>query len=124
MTNKYLRAFVIGSSCLVFLPFFFAVSNFDTEKFNFDYKWYTFLAPVAFGLLNLLTLIVAEKLKISNRNRFLYASIIAPTVVLISVALFKIYNYTMIDWIYHIIGIYALYFFVLNVVLYNLDIYV
>jgi hypothetical protein len=124
MTNKYLRSFVIGSSCLVFFPYFYAVSNFDPNKFNYDYKWYTFLAPIGLGLMNMISLIAAEKWGLSSRNRFLYTSIIAPTLVLSAVILFKVYNYTAEDWVSHIIGMYLLYFVVLNFVLYYLDKYV
>jgi hypothetical protein len=124
MTNKYLRSFVIGSSCLVFLPYFYVVSKFNPSKFNFDYTWYTFIAPIGLGLMNLASLIIAEKFSISNSNRFLYASIIAPTLVLATVMFFKIYNYTTEDWISHIIGLYSMYFVVFNFVLYYLDKYV
>ena len=56
MINQYLRAFVIGSSCLVFLPYFYVVSHFTKEKFNFDYMTYTFLAPPSLGLMNMISL--------------------------------------------------------------------
>ena len=70
MSNDYLRAFVIGSSCIVFLPYFYAVANFDTQQFNFNYKLYTFLAPIALGLMNLLSLIISKKYNISYKNRW------------------------------------------------------
>lgn len=124
MTNKYLRAFVIGSSFFVFIPYFYAVSNFDPKHFNFDYKIYTYLAPFALGLMNLFSLILAKKFNISNHNRFLYTSIIAPTFVLSTVYYFNIYNYTIHEWMEHIINVYLLYFIVFNYVVYFLDKYV
>ena len=124
MSHEYLRAFVIGSSCIVFLPYFYAVSNFDPQQFNFNYKLYTFLAPIALGLMNLLSLIISKKYNISYKNRFLYTSIIAPTCVLFTVIYFKIYNYTINQWLSHIINLYLLYFFIFNFVLYYLDKYV
>lgn len=124
MRNEYLRAFVIGSSCFVFLPYFYIVSNFDTDQFNFDYKTYTYLAPVALGIMNLISFILSKKYNISTKNRFLYTSIIAPTFVLLTVIYFNIYNYTIIDWFYHTINLYLLYFIVFNYIVYYLDKYV
>jgi hypothetical protein len=121
MSNQYLRAFVIGSSCFVFLPYFYAVSQFEPSYFNYDYKSYTFLAPVALGFMNLISLILAKEFNISNKNRFLYTSIIAPTFVLFTVIYFNIYNYTIYEWFNHIIKLYLLYFIVVNYILYYLD---
>lgn len=124
MDNEYLRSFVIGSSWLVFIPYFYIVSNFDPEQFNFDYKLYTYFAPAALGIMNLISLIIAKKYNISTKNRFLYTSIIAPTLVLFTVIYFNIYNYTILDWFYHTINLYLLYFIVFNYIVYNLDKYV
>jgi hypothetical protein len=124
MGNEYLKSFVIGSSWLVFLPYFYIVSNFDPSQFNFDYKLYTYFAPAALGIMNLISLIIAEKYNITTKNRFLYTSIIAPTLVLITVIYFNIYNYTILDWFYHTINLYLLYFIVFNYIVYYLDKYV
>ena len=97
MSNEYLRAFVIGSSCFVFLPYFFCVSRFKKEDFNFIYKPYTFLAPPALGLMNVTSLFLAKQFNLSKENRFLLISILAPTLVLATIILLKIcYN---IIWI-------------------------
>lgn len=124
MSNQYLRAFVIGSSYLVFFPYFYAVSRFKPEKFNFDYKTYSFLAPIGLGFMNLLSLIIANQFNISRKNRYLLTSIVAPTYVLFLVYFFKIYNYTINEWISHAINLYIVYFVVVNFILYNLDKYV
>ena len=121
MSNEYLRSFVLGSSWLVFIPYFYIVSNFDPQQFNFDYKLYTYFAPAALGIMNLISLIIAKKYNISTKNRFLYTSIIAPTLVLFTVIYFNIYNYTILDWFYHTINLYLLYFIVFNYIIYNLD---
>lgn len=124
MSNKYLRAFVIGSSWVVFLPYFYFVSNFDPQQFNFDYKLYTYFAPAFLGIMNLISLLLANKFNISTKNRFLYTSIIAPTLVLFTVISFNIYNYTLYDWFHHTINLYLLYFIVFNYIIYYLDKYV
>lgn len=124
MKNEYIRAFVIGSSFLVFLPYFFAVSRFNPKDFNFSYVLYTFLAPVCLGLMNVFSLFIKNKFNLSNENRFLFISLLAPTLVLLTVMFFKIYNYTKKRWISHSVKVYLLYFCVWNFVVYNLDKYV
>jgi hypothetical protein len=121
---NYLRAFVIGSSCIVVLPFYYIVFHFDKKKFNYNYDSYTFLAPIVLGLMNVFSLFICEKYNLSRRERFLVISIIAPTLVMLTIILFKIYNYTTIQWINHIIKLYLVYFLMWNVVVYNLDKYV
>lgn len=124
MSNEYLRAFVIGSCCLVFLPYFYVVSRFNSKKINFDYKLYTFLAPISLGLMNLASLLIAQLFGLSHDNRFLIMSIIAPTLVATTIILFKIYNYTKEEWIIHIVNLYIFYFIIFNFILNNLDKYV
>ena len=124
MINEYIRAFVIGSSFLVFLPYFYAVSRFNPKDFNFSYVPYTFLAPISLGLMNMFSLFIKNKFNLSNENRFLLISLLAPTLVLLTVMFFKIYNYTIKRWINHSVKVYLLYFFVWNFVVYNLDKYV
>jgi hypothetical protein len=121
MVKEYLRAFVIGSSYLAFLPFFYSVYGFEKEKFNFDYSLYTFLAPPTLGLMNVISLFIANKLNINKKQRFLLTSIIAPTIVVITVIYFNIYNYTLEEWVSHIVQLYLLYFIVFNSVIYALD---
>jgi hypothetical protein len=124
MLNEYLRAFVIGSSFPVFVPFFYSVSRFEKEKFNFNYEAYTFLAPPSLGFMNVVSLFLANQLNINKKLRFLLTSLIAPTLVLFTVIFFNIYNYTFEDWVSHIVQLYLLYFIVVNVIIYNLDKYV
>jgi hypothetical protein len=122
--NQYLRAFIIGSSYPVFFLFFLEVSKFKREYFNFDYTRYTFIAPPALGLMNVVSLYIAEWYDISKELRFLLMSLLAPTIVLSVVAFLKIYNYTKEQWFSHIIKVYFLYFIIFNVIVYTLDKYV
>ena len=124
MSNEYLRAFVIGSSCLIFLPFFIAVSQFKKEYFNFDYVSYTIIAPIFLGFMNMFSLYFAKLLNITKQMRFLLTSLIAPTIVILAVMSFNIYNYTKDQWINHIWKTYLLYFIVVNIILFLLDKYV
>jgi hypothetical protein len=124
MWNEYVRAFVIGSSFLVFLPFFYTVSQFKQEKFNYNYSSYTFVAPLVLGLMNMFSLFLAKQFQLTKQIRFLAISILAPTVVLGYVSLCKIYNYTRGEWIRHILCLYLLYFVMFNIVVHFLDRYI
>ena len=124
MHNEYLRAFVIGSSFLIFAPFFFAVSRFDPKKTNFDYVSYTLLGPIGLGFMNVISLIIAKVFHLSPRMRYLVISILTPTYVTGMILLLKLYNYTKKEWFNHIWKLYLFYFIVVNFNLYLLDKYV
>jgi len=124
MYNEYLRAFVIGSSFMVFAPFFYVVMYFDPKKTNFTYIPYTFLAPFILGMFNVLSLIISNFFHLSRRLRYLAISIIAPMCVLLFITNFKIYNYTKKEWVNHIYKLFLFYFFIFNFVVYFLDKYV
>lgn len=124
MHNEYLRAFVIGSSFFVFAPFFFAVSRFDKKKINFDYVTYTFLGPIGLGIMNVISLLIANQFNLSRRIRYLVISLLTPTYVTAMVIFLKLYNYSKMEWIHHIWKLYLFYFIIVNFDLYFLDKYV
>jgi len=122
MPNQYLRAFVIGSSFFVFIPYFIAVKSFDKRLVNYSYENYTLYAPIGLGLYNVLSLYIANQFNLTKRNRFFLISLLAPTLVVLTVYFLKAYNYTTIQqWFNHIWKLYLLYFIVFNFVVYYLD---
>lgn len=122
MMNPYIRAFVIGSSVLVFLPYFIIVRSSVNKTYSYDD--YTFLAPFGLGFFNVLSLILANYLNLTKKYRFLLISIVAPTLVAIFIHVIQAYNYTNINqWLNHIWKLYLLYFIVFNFVVYYLDKY-
>ena len=122
MINQYLRAFIIGSSFFVFIPYFLAVRSFDKNLVNYSYENYTLYAPIGLGLYNVVSLYIANKFNLTKRNRFLLISILAPTLVAIGIYTRKAYNYNTIqEWFNHIWKLYLLYFVVFNFIVYYLD---
>jgi hypothetical protein len=123
MTNQYLRAFVIGSSFFVFIPYFLAVKYLSDQKFtNYSYENYTLYAPIALGLYNIFALYITSKFNLTKRKTYFLISILTPTLVTISVYILKLYNYNTINqWFHHIWKLYLLYFVVFNFILYPLD---
>ena len=68
----YLKQFVIGSCCLVFLPLYMGYYKLKRKENSF-YK-YTIITPLWFGLWNVLSLIIAKRFNLNMRLRFLLVS--------------------------------------------------
>jgi hypothetical protein len=111
--NEYLKAFVIGSSFLVFLPYFIGVFLARTK--NFTYSLYTFVGPIAMGIGNVLSLLIAQIFNLNIDQRFLVFSLLSPTFVLTFGIIFKAYIMNLTEWITYAIGLYILHFFTWNV---------
>lgn len=120
--NEYLRAFVIGSCFFIFFPYFFIVHFYLREKVA--YVPYTFYAPVALGLFNVLSLLIAKRFQLSREQRYMTIGVIAPTLVALTVYTFNVYDYNTYGWISHIVQLYVFYALMFNVVVYLLDKYV
>ena len=105
---KYLKQFIVGSSYIITLPYFYAVKYSRNEK-NYSYSDYTFVAPLWFGIWNVIFFIIGEKFKLSMRLRFLYASIASSLSIMIIATIFRTYNFTKKQWIKYYIGIFILY---------------
>lgn len=121
---QYLRAFVIGSSMFVFFLHFLAVANLDESKMNYTYKQYTFVAPLYYGLMNMISLYLALQFSLTSRERYLLIGTVSPFIV-ISVSYFmKTYDYEGNEWIRYSIGLFLKHFFIWNVIVYLLDKYV
>ena len=120
---KYLKDFVLGSSYLVFLPYFYSVHNSQSTK-NYSYYEYTLVAPVWFGIWNIISLIIAEYFGLSKRLRFFIVSILSSFSIMAIAYNFKTYTFTNEEWIKYFFYIFLKYLFVWNIVIYNLDKYI
>ena len=117
---KYLREFVIGSSVLVFLPFIYTVA-FKTPKKNYSYENYSLLAPIWFGLWNVISLIIAEHFGLTMRMRFLIISILSCLSIITIVNILKSYNYSKEELRNYYIRIFIRYMITWNIVIYYLE---
>ena len=120
---KYLRDFIIGSSIVVVAPFYYAVHNSQIDK-PYSYYQYTFLAPLAFGFWNVISLIIAEKFGISKKLRFLLISLITYLAIIFFVYYFNVYKLTSNEWIKYFIYQFLRYMIVWNIIIFYLDKYV
>jgi drug/metabolite transporter superfamily protein YnfA len=121
---EYLRAFVIGSSFLVFFPHFLAVAGLDERKLNYTYKQYTFVAPVYYGLLNMISLFIAISFGLSSRQRYLLVGSLSPLIVVAFSYSFQTYDYEGREWLTYGAGLFVKHFLIWNIVVFLLDKYV
>ena len=120
---KYIREFVIGSSFLVFFPFFYIVHN-STSKKSYSYYQYTIAAPIWFGIWNIVSLILAENFGFSKRLRFLIISIISYLSILLIVNYTKTYNFTQTERQKYYLDQLIRYLIIWNIVIFYLDKYI
>jgi hypothetical protein len=122
--SEYLRAFVIGSSYLVFFPHFLAVGMSDNKQLNYSYKEYTFVAPVYLGLINMISLYFTNIYNLSRRMRYIIFGSISPLLVSSFSLIFQTYNYTNERWIIYVIGLFIKHFLIFNIIIFSLDKYI
>ena len=120
---KYLKQFIIGSSYLVFLPYYYSVYNNRNTK-NYSYYHYTLAAPIWLGLWNVLSLIIAENFNLSMRKRFLLVSIMSSISIMLIATAMNSYNFTKKEWRDYYIHIFIKYLLVWNVVVYSIEKYI
>ncbi len=119
---KYLKQFVIGSSFLVFAPFYYGVQNNQPKK-NYDFYNYSLIAPVWFGLWNIFSLIIATHFKLTMKMRFLVISILSSLSIMIISTYYKSYNFTKKEWYQYYLYIFIKYILIWNIVIYNIEKY-
>jgi len=121
---EYLRAFVIGSSLLVFLPHFIAVAGLDERKLNYTYKQYTFVTPLYYGLMNMLSLFISLQFGLSSRQKYLLIGTISPLIVASFSYSLQTYDYEGYEWLTYGAGLFVKHFLIWNIVVFLLDKYV
>ena len=118
---KYLKEFVIGSSVLVVIPFYYMVYYYQPNK-QYSYYNYSLIAPLWFGIWNIISLIIAEKFNLSNKLRFFVISIMSLLSVFIIAKFY--YKKTKEQWIFYYLQQFIKYMIVWNIVIYNLNKYI
>jgi hypothetical protein len=118
---EYIRAFVIGSSFPVFLPHFITVAGLDERNLNYTYKQYSFVAPLYYGIMNAISLFIALRLKLSDRQRYLLIGTLSPLFVTTISYVFKTYNFQGSEWIQYGAGLFVKHFLIWNIIVYYLN---
>nr|QBK88669.1 MAG: hypothetical protein LCMiAC01_03470 [Mimivirus LCMiAC01] len=120
---KYLKQFIIGSSYLVFLPYFYSVQKSQSKK-NYSYFKYTLIAPVWLGVWNVISLILAEYFNLSMEMRFLVVSIISSLCIMFIATYLKSYNFDKDEWKKYYFYIFVKYLIIWNLVVYSIEKYI
>ncbi len=119
--KNYLKSFIIGSSYPVFVLFFFNVARSPPEKRNYTYEAYTKVAPIYLGLMNALSLFLAQTFNLSLRMRYILIGILSGMIVSAISTTFKTYNFDRKQWLEYYGRIILTHFFVFNVIIYTLE---
>jgi len=120
---KYLREFIIGSSFPVVALYYYG-AYYNTKK-TYDYFQYSLVAPIWFGIWNILSLIIAERFKLSNRLRYFIVSILSViSIGILQQTILFPYNYTKEEWKEYYVYIFIKYMFVWNIIIYTIDKYI
>ena len=121
---RYLRAFIIGSSFLVVLPFISKVASLDESDMNYTYKTYSFIAPLYLGVMNMVSLYLADQFDLSLRERFLLIGTISPLIVASFAYLTDKYNFTQPEWIGYAVRLWFKHFLTFNVAIFLIEKYI
>jgi hypothetical protein len=135
VSNKYLRAFIVGSSFVALLPFFLVVNSTNLQisnyipllkilnlhKRNYSFEQYVFIAPLFLGFVNMLSLYISTKYTIVKSNRYLWASLFIPTFVILFSFIGKFYSFDQTEWINYILLVYCGHFILWNYIIRYLE---
>ena len=119
---KYFKQFIIGSSYLVTLPFFYAAGKLKDKKYS--YYDYTLIAPLWLGFWNVISFITAKKFGLTLRQRCLLFSLITYLLSVMIVKYIDAYKYTQKEWNNYYIRLFIKHFIMWNIVIYNLEKYI
>ena len=120
-----LRAFLIGSSYPVLLPFLLSVRySYSQSEKNYSYQDYSLVAPAFLGTCNVISLAIANSLDLSLRQRCLTGAALSAAVVCVYARTSGSYNYSEQEWLRYYTYISFNHFIVWNIVIYYLELYV
>lgn len=117
--DRYLKSFIIGSSWPVFILFFSSVSNLKDKTYSYDF--YSKIAPVYLGLMNVLSGMIAAKWHLTLRQRYLVIGVLSPLIVIIIAFVGRAYVKTPTQWLTYAFLILTTHFLVFNVIVYYLE---
>ena len=128
---ELIKAFLSGCSYPAFAPFFWGFHTLKSQ-YNMDnmnklfgknsdpYFLYTLTAPVYFGIMSVLTILVSKIFNINFRYAFLITSLISPTLVSIFIKVFDLYTFSEERWIKQYLYLLLFHSFTYNVVIANI----
>lgn len=113
----YLKSFVIGSSFPVFIIFFISIFYIGGKN-SYTHEQYAILAPLYFGIMNMLSLYLSKKFDLELRSRLFITSIIS---IIFIICIATILNYEKGKMAKYYLSIIILHLIAFNIILYTLE---
>ena len=88
---------------------------------NYTLNSYVFVAPIYFGLMNMLSKYMQEEFDLTDTERFLYIGLISGTLIPLLAYVFKTYNFTQRQWLSYSVRIFLMHMFDYNVLLRGIE---
>ncbi len=105
--SNYLRSFVIGTSMIVCGSFLRNVYKMDDKTRNYSFMTYSYIVPLYFGIMNMLSLLMIDKFGLPAKYRYLFISILSAIIVILFARITNAYNFTENkQWYYYYINIF------------------
>ena len=123
MYMTYLKSFIIGSSYPVFSSFYYAVYNSQPKK-TYTYYNYTMIAPLWFGLWNIISLMLAKHFDLNLRMRYVVVSILSAFSIMTIATYLKSYEFTNAEWLKYYLYMFIKYMIVWNLIIYSIEKYI
>jgi hypothetical protein len=114
-----IRHFIIGSSFPVIFSFYLKVLEHKNK--NYKFKHYVFIAPIYFGLYNIMAHLIGNKLKWNLRKRLWIFSLLSAMTTIIYATISKSYNFNNKDWYKYYLRLIIKYIMIWNIIIYNLE---
>ena len=117
---KYFKQFIAGANIIVVAPFYIAVNNLGKNK-NYDYYIYTLVAPLWFGLCNILSFLLSKRFNLTTFQRFTLISIISSVFVMFVSTISKTYTLDRVGWIKYYIKLFINYMLIWHLLVRNVE---
>jgi len=128
--ENIIKAFLSGCCWPVFVPFFWGFNSlkpqYNNESMkkllgnNDPYYLYTIIAPVYFGLMSVISILIAESLQINVRLSYFIMSLISPIFVSSLIKSNNVYTFSKNRWILQYLYLFLFHSFAYNVVMVNI----
>ena len=91
INNNIIKAFISGCCWPVFVPFFWGFNTLKSQYNNKNmkillknidpYYLYTIVAPIYFGIMSIIAIVISQVMKINIRLSYFIVSLISPVLV-------------------------------------------
>ena len=115
----YLKSFIIGSSLPVTISFLLGVMK--SKHKNYSYESYSLMAPIYFGLMNILALYLSKKYEWSLKQRLLYISILSAILVPSLAWFIQSYDMNIYKWVKYVVRVMINHLITYNLIIYFLE---